>query len=85
MTRSDGRARVVAVLLNLRGMALLAIGPAVGIGLGAAIFGLPRDVELMAAGMFVLSLGLVAILARAEWRSLARQPPPVARFGGEPR
>lgn len=63
-------------------MALLVIGPAVGIGLNAAIFGMPRNLQIVALGMFVFSLGLCAILARAEWRRLA--PPPEDLFGREP-
>lgn len=64
-------------------MALLVIGPAVGVGLNAAIFGLPRNLQIAAIGMFVFSLGLCAILARAEWRRLA--PPLEDRSSGEPR
>lgn len=63
-------------------MALLVIGPAAGVGLVAFIFGLPRNLQIAAVGMFVFSLGLCAILARAEWRRLA--PPPETSFGGEP-
>lgn len=63
-------------------MALLVIGPAVGTCLGAAIFGLPRSLQIAAVGMFVFNLGLCAILARAEWRKLA--PRPEAGFGGKP-
>lgn len=69
------------MLWNLRGMALLVIGPAMSVGLGAAIFGLPRHLQIAAVGMFVFGLGLCAILARAEWRRLA---PPEDRFGGRP-
>lgn len=52
-------------------MGLLLIGPAAGLGLGAGIFGLPHDLQIAAGGMFMFSLGLCAILGRAEWRRLA--------------
>lgn len=81
LTHPGRYARLGAVLWNLRGMALLVIGPAVGVGLGAAIFGLPRNLQIAAVGMFMFSLGLGGILARAEWRRLA--PPPKDGSSGE--
>jgi hypothetical protein len=82
LTHSDRYARLGAVLWSLRGMALMVIGPAVSVGLGAAVFGLPRNLQIAAVGMFMFSLGLCAILARAEWHRLA--PPPEDRSGGKP-
>ena len=69
--------RALAVLWNLRGLALFLIGPAAGVGLGAAIFGLPRDLQIVAAVMFVFSLGLFGVLVRGEWRRVARAHVPV--------
>ena len=79
--QAENRRRARTVLWNLRGMALLAIGPAAGVGLGAVIFGLPPDLQLMAGVMFLFGLGLTAILAKAEWRKLGE--PPEVRFGGD--
>ena len=59
------------VTWNLRGLALFLIGPAAGIGLGAAIFGLPTDLIWAAAIMFLISLSLFGLLARGEWRRVA--------------
>lgn len=80
--QADHRRRARIVLWNLRGMALLAIGPAAGVALGALIFGLPPDLQIMAGVMFLFGLGLTAILAKAEWRKLGE--PPEVRFGGDP-
>ncbi len=80
--RDDRRRRALAVLWNLRGMALLAIGPAAGVFLGALIFGLPPDLQLAAGVMFVFGLGLCAILAKAEWRKLEQTGG--VRFGSDP-
>lgn len=73
---SDGHRlrRVLVVLRNLRGPALFVLGPAVGVCLAATIFGLPRNLQLAAVVMFGFSLGLYGILARAEWREVARRP-----------
>ena len=80
-TQVDNRRRARIVLWNLRGMALLAIGPAAGVGLGALIFGLPPDLQIMAGVMFLFGLGLTAILAKAEWRKLGQASE--VRFGGD--
>lgn len=69
-TQAANRRRARAVLWNLRFMALLAVGPAAGVGLGALIFGLPADLQFAAGVMFLFGLGLCAILAKAEWRRL---------------
>ncbi len=82
LTRDDRLARARVVLWNLRGMALLAIGPAAGVGLGALIFGLPPDLQFAAGVMFVFGLGLCAILAKAEWRRLEQNAE--VRFGSDP-
>ena len=82
-TQLEHRRRALTVMWNLRGMALLAVGPAAGVGLSALIFGLPPDLQFAAGVMFLFGLGLCAILAKAEWRKLGE--PPEVRFGGEPR
>ena len=75
------------MIWNLRGLVLLLVGPAVGVFLGAAIFGLPQNLQIAAAVMFVFGFGLCAGLFRAEWHRLGRlaRRPPEARFGGRPR
>ena len=82
-----GRSRLVAVVWNLRGLVLLLVGPAVGVFLGAAIFGLPSNLEIIAGVMFVFGFGLCAGLFRAEWRRQERltRRLPEARFGGRAR
>ncbi len=67
----DRRRLAGQVLWNLRGLALFLIGPAAGVGLGGAIFGLPGDLAWMAVVMFLFSLSLFGLLARGEWRRLA--------------
>ena len=74
-------ARFLLVAWNLRGLMLLLVGPAVGVFLGAVIFGLPADLQIAAGVMFVFGFGLCAGLFRAEWRRLGRRAPE-ARFGG---
>ena len=80
-TQAANRRRARAVLWNLRFMGLLAIGPAAGVGLGAAIFGLPPDLQFAAGVMFLFGLGLCAILAKAEWRRLEQESE--VRFGSD--
>ena len=70
MTRADRSRPLFEVLWNLRGLALFLVGPAVGVALGAAIFGLPQPLEIAAVVMFAFSLGVLAILGRAEWRTV---------------
>ena len=59
------------VLWNLRGLGLFLIGPAAGVGLGAAIFGMPPALLLAAGLVFAVSLAMYATLVQAEWRRLA--------------
>ena len=70
----DRRRLTGQVLWNLRGLALFLIGPAAGVGLGDAIFGLPTGLAWAAAFMFLVSLSLFGLLARGEWRRLAAPP-----------
>ncbi len=51
-------------------MMLFMVGPAAGVMLVALIFGLPRDLWLIAAGMTIFAALLALILLRAEIRSL---------------
>lgn len=71
MSTADRRRLAFQVLWNLRGLGLFLIGPALGVGLGAAIFGMPGTLQVSAAVMFVFSLGMYATLVRGEWRRLA--------------
>lgn len=59
------------VLWNLRGLGLFLIGPVIGVGLGAAIFGMPLPLVGAAAMVFLVSLGMYAMLVRGEWRRLS--------------
>ncbi len=51
-------------------MILFMVGPAAGVMLVALIFGLPRDLWLIAAVMTIFAALLALILLRAEIRSL---------------
>ena len=62
------RRRLLQVLWNLRALGLFLIGPVVGVGAGAAIFGMPVPLQVAAAVTFVFSLALYASLVRSEWR-----------------
>ncbi len=60
-------------LWNVRVLGLFLIGPVVGIGIGAATFGLSPTLQRAAFVMFLLPLGLYAMLARGEWQRLANK------------
>ncbi len=70
---------MVRALWNLRGLGLFLLGPVVGVMLGAKVFGMPEALIHVAAVMFLFSLGIFAILVRAERRQLIlqlrRRPP----------
>lgn len=68
------RPLVLRVVWNLRWLALFLLGPVVGVALVSAVFGLPGELEVAAAGMFLLSLGLFGVLFKGEARRLSRQP-----------
>ncbi len=70
MSTADRRTLALQVLWNLRALSLFLIGPVIGVLLGAAIFGMPRNLYIAAAVMFLFSLGMYALLARGEWRRL---------------
>ena len=75
---ADGRAGpTLRALWNLRALGLFLIGPVVGVGLGAAVFGMPGALIGVAAMMFMVSLGIFAMLVRGERRRLvsAHRPP----------
>ncbi len=72
MTAADRRRLACQALWNLRAMGLFLVGPVVGVWLGAAIFGMPRTLQLAAGVMFLFSLGVCALLVRGEWRRLSR-------------
>lgn len=57
-------------LWNQRLAGLLILSPALGVVLVELIFGLPRDLQLMAAGMLILTVGLFSILLGGEYRAL---------------
>lgn len=59
------------MLWSLRGLVLFLVGPVIGVGLVAAIFGLPQGLQLLAGIMFLFSLAILALLVRGEWRRLA--------------
>ena len=64
---------------NLRALALFLLGPVVGVILGAVVFGMPEALVRVAAGMFLFSLAMLAILVRGERRRLMRpRRPPAA-------
>lgn len=70
MTAVDRR-RALQVLWNLRGLGLFLIGPVIGVWAGAAVFGMPRSLQVSAGVMFLFSLGMFALLVRGEWRRLS--------------
>ncbi len=59
------------VLWNLRGLSLFLVGPVVGVWIVAAIFGMPRGLQVLAGVMFLFSLGILALLVGGEWRRLS--------------
>lgn len=65
-------ARALQALWNLRVLGLFLVGPVLGVVLVDVIFGLPRDVRLAATAMFLVSLSMLGLLVRTEWRRLAR-------------
>ena len=71
MSAADRRRLTLQVLWNLRALGLFLIGPIVGVWAGAAIFGMPRILQIVACVMFLFSLGMYAILVRGEWRRLS--------------
>lgn len=71
MSGADRRRLTLEVLWNCRALGLFLIGPVIGVWIGAAIFGMPRTLQLSALVMFLVSLGLYALLVRGEWRRLA--------------
>ena len=72
MMPATRRAPAAQALWNLRGLALFLVGPAIGVWLGAAIFGMPRTLLIAASLMFLFSLALFAVMLRGECRRLAR-------------
>ena len=70
-------APTLQALWNLRAFGLFLLGPAVGLALGAEIFGMPASLIPIAAAMSLFSLGLFAVLVRGERRRLVapRRPP----------
>lgn len=60
----------VRALWNQRIAALFILGPGVSLILVALIFGLAHDLQLMALGMFVLTVGLFSVLLSGEYRTL---------------
>ena len=68
---TEDRRRARQVLWSLRGLVLFLVGPVIGVGLVAAIFGLPQGLQLLAGIMFLFSLAILALLVRGEWRRLA--------------
>ncbi len=72
MTASGSTSQALHVLWNLRVLGLFLIGPALGVALVGGIFGLPPNVLLAAVAMFLVSLSLLGVLVRAEWRRLSR-------------
>ena len=71
MSAADRRRLALQVLWNLRALGLFLIGPVIGVWAGAAIFGMPRSLQVLAGVMFLFSLGMYAILVRGEWRRLS--------------
>ena len=72
MNATDRRRLVLQLLWNLRALGLFLVGPVVGVWLGAAIFGMPRTLQVAAGVMFLVSLGICSMLVRDEWRRLTR-------------
>ncbi|MEE3502448.1 hypothetical protein [Acidiphilium acidophilum] len=66
---------LLRALWNQRIAALFIVGPGVSVSLVALIFGLAHDLQLMAVGMFVLTVGLFSILLSGEYRNLRHHQP----------
>ncbi len=73
MSAANRRQLALQVLWNVRALGLFLIGPVVGVCIGAAIFGLPRPLQIAAGVMFVFSVAMYATLVRGEWRRLANR------------
>ncbi len=71
MSAADRRRLTLQVLWNLRALSLFLIGPVIGVWANAAIFGMPRILQIAACVMFLFSLGIYAVLVRDEWRRLS--------------
>ena len=66
-----GRGLALQALWNLRALGLFLIGPVIGVWLGAAIFGMPRNLQISACVVFIFSLGMYAVLVRSECHRLS--------------
>lgn len=62
--------RLMQALWNQRLAGLFILSPALGVVLVELIFGLSQDLQLMAAGMLILSIALFGILLGGEYRAL---------------
>ena len=71
MSGAARRRLALQVLWNLRALGLFLVGPVIGVWAGAAIFGMPRTLQIAACVMFLFSLGMYAALVRGEWRRLS--------------
>lgn len=71
MSTSNRWRLALQVLWNLRALGLFLIGPVIGVWAGAAIFGMPRGLQIVACAMFLVSLGMFSMLLRGEWRRLS--------------
>ena len=71
MTAHPFLRRAWRVAVNLRMLALFLIGPAAGVVLGGAIFGLPPDLRWATGAALLVSLSMFGLLVRAEWRRLS--------------
>ena len=65
-------ARALQALWNMRVLGLFLVAPVLGVILADAIFGLPGNIRLAAAVMFLVSLSMLGLLVRTEYRRLAR-------------
>ncbi len=72
MILTQHRRLALQAIWNLRALSLFLVGPVIGVWLGAAIFGMPRNLQLSAAVMFLLSMTMFGLLVRGEWRRLSR-------------
>ena len=79
MTRLAPLRRAGRVAWNLRVLAVFLLGPVAGVIMSAAIFGLSDDLRWAAGVALLISLSLFGMLARGEWRRLARDRGPAAR------
>jgi uncharacterized membrane protein YfcA len=72
MTPPERRVLAMQAAWNLRALALFLIGPVIGVWLGAAIFGMPRNLQIAAAVAFLFSVAMFVMLIRGEWKRLSR-------------